>query len=181
MYILRYFLCLYILNHSSIKDILLAKDLLALSPSGQKENPIASQHGVDLILGGHDHLYFVGRGVSSWDNFNISETVLGAELDNGDVLVIKSGTDFRDLSAINIVLESTPKGSVRNKIVKLITGSFQKKFTHSWDLTEGMTQKEKGTLSYRDLRPLSPCHLCLRHYYHRCHRRSKRQSARRLQ
>jgi len=77
---------------------------------------------VDLILGGHDHLYFVGRGASSWDNFNVSEKVLGAELDKGDVLVVKSGTDFRDLSEIKIVLESTPKGSVRNKIVKSITG-----------------------------------------------------------
>jgi 2',3'-cyclic-nucleotide 2'-phosphodiesterase (5'-nucleotidase family) len=100
----------------------LAKELLALSPSRQKENPIASQHGVDIVLGGHDHFYFVGRGVSSWDNFNVSEEVLGAELDKGDILVVKSGTDFRDLSEINIVLESTPKGSVRNKIVKSITG-----------------------------------------------------------
>lgn len=125
MYISRYFLCLYILNYSSVKDILLAKDLLAFSPSGQKENPIALQHGVDLILGGHDHLYFVGQGVSSWDNFNVSEKVLGAELDNGDVLIIKSGSDFRDLSAINIILESTPKGSVRNLIVKSITGCYQ--------------------------------------------------------
>ena len=103
----------------------MAKELLALSPSGQKENSIASQHGVDLILGGHDHLYFVGRGVNSWDNFNVSEKVLGAELDNGDVLVVKSGTDFRDLSEIKIVLESTPKGSVRNKIVRSITGCCQ--------------------------------------------------------
>lgn len=108
-----------------IQDILLAKELLALSPSGQKENSIASQHGVDLILGGHDHLYFVGQGVTSWDNFNVSEKVLGAELDNSDVLVVKSGTDFRDLSEIKIVLESTPKGSVRNKIVKSITGCCQ--------------------------------------------------------
>lgn len=108
-----------------IQDILLAKELLALSPSGQKENPIVSQHGVDLILGGHDHLYFVGRGVSSWDNFNVSEKVLGAELDNSDVLVVKSGTDFRDLSEIRIILESTPKGNVRNKIVKSISGCCQ--------------------------------------------------------
>ena len=140
-----------------IQDILLAKDLLALSPSGQKENPIASQHGVDLILGGHDHLYFVGRGVSSWDNFNVSEKVLGAELDNSDVLVVKSGTDFRDLSEIKIILESTPKGSVRNKIVKSITGCCQ--FFRLVHGTEGMTQKGKDTLSYRDLNPLSPCHL----------------------
>ena len=125
MYISKYFLCHYILNHSCVKDIILAKELLALSPSSQKETPIASQHGVDLILGGHDHSYFVGQGVNSWDNFNISEKVLGAELDNGDVMVIKSGSDFRDLSAINIVLESTPKGSVRNKIVRSITGCCQ--------------------------------------------------------
>ena len=105
-----------------IQDILLAKELLALSPSGQKENPIALQHGVDLILGGHDHLYFVGRGVSSWDNFDVSEKVPGAELDNSDVLVVKSGSDFHDLSEIKIVLQSTSKGSIRNKIVKSITG-----------------------------------------------------------
>jgi len=159
MYISKYFLCIYILNHSSIKDILLAKELLALSPSGQKEHPIASQHGVDLILGGHDHLYFVGRGVNSWDNFNISEKVLGAEFDNSDVLVIKSGSDFRDLSAINIVLESTPKGSVRNKIVKSISGCCQI-FTSSTERTEGTTQKAKDISSYQDLNPLSPCHLC---------------------
>ena len=103
----------------------MAKELLALSPSGQKENPIASQHGADLILGGHDHLYFVGRGVSSWDNFDFSEKVVGAELDNGDVLVVKSGVDFHDLSEIKVVLESTPKGSVRNKIVRSITGYCQ--------------------------------------------------------
>ena len=137
MYISGYLLCLYILNHSCVKDIILAKELLALSPSGQKETLIASQHGVDLILGGHDHLYFVGQGVNSWDNFNISEKVLGAELDDGDVLVIKSGSDFRDLSAINIVLESTPKGSVRNKVVKSITG-FCQILSYQWDRTEGM-------------------------------------------
>lgn len=138
MYILRYSLDFYVLNPSSIQDILLAKELLALSPSGQKQNPIASQHGVDLILGGHDHLYFIGRGVSSWDNFNISEKVrvLGAELDNGDVLVIKSGSDFRDLSAIDIVLESTPEGSVRNKIVKSISGCCQFFITSSMGLKE---------------------------------------------
>ena len=81
-------------------------------------------------------MYFVGRGVSSWDNFNVSDKVLGAELDNSDVLIVKSGTNFRDLSEIKIVLESTPKGSVRNKIVKSITGWFQFYFiflTCLWD------------------------------------------------
>ena len=92
------------------------------------------QHGVDIILGGHDHAYFVGQGVDSWDNLNNSEKALGAELDNGDILVVKSGCDFRDLSAINIVLESTPKGSVRNKIVKSITGCYPFLYIlHPWD------------------------------------------------
>ena len=138
MYISRHFLKLpYSQLFIYIQDILLAKELLALSPSSQKENPIASQHGVDLILGGHDHSYFVARGVSSWDNFDVSENVLGAELDNSDILVVKSGNDFRDLSEIKLVLESTPKGSVRNKIVKLITGWCQSFFF----LFEGLTRK----------------------------------------
>jgi 5'-nucleotidase len=46
-------------------------------------------HGVDLILGGHDHLYYVSRGVSAWDEYDTAQAVLGAEEDKGDVLVIK--------------------------------------------------------------------------------------------
>ncbi|THU76170.1 Metallo-dependent phosphatase [Dendrothele bispora CBS 962.96] len=36
-------------------DIEIAKKLGALSPNAQKANSIASTHGVDIILGGHDH------------------------------------------------------------------------------------------------------------------------------
>ncbi|KAJ3515958.1 hypothetical protein NLJ89_g1419 [Agrocybe chaxingu] len=103
-------------------DIDLAKELFALSPSGQSTTPIASEHGVDLILGGHDHLYFVGRGVTSWDGFDVNEKVLGAESDAGDVLVIKSGSDFRDLSEINLELIATPEGSARRRVISKITG-----------------------------------------------------------
>jgi 2',3'-cyclic-nucleotide 2'-phosphodiesterase (5'-nucleotidase family) len=104
------------------QDIVLAKELLALTSSYQKSNPIAGQHGVDLILGGHDHLYFVSRGCDSWENFDKEEKVLGAEADEGDVLVIKSGTDFRDLSAITLELSPTPVGSIRTKVISKITG-----------------------------------------------------------
>ncbi|KAF8969879.1 Metallo-dependent phosphatase [Flammula alnicola] len=109
------------LTHSR-QDISLAKELFALSPSTQKVTPIASEHGVDLILGGHDHIYYVSPGVTSWDNFDITEPTLGAESDNGDVLVIKSGSDFRDLSEINLTLSSTPEGSIRNKVISEIKG-----------------------------------------------------------
>ncbi|KAK0240597.1 Metallo-dependent phosphatase-like protein [Armillaria nabsnona] len=110
------------LTHSRVpNDITLAKDLLALSPSAQKNQPIHSSHGVDLLLGGHDHLYYASKGCE-WQGYDTSEDVLGAKDDHGDVLVVKSGTDFRDLSEIDLELESTPDGSVRRKVIKRILG-----------------------------------------------------------
>ncbi len=103
------------------QDIQLAKQLFALTPSSQSSD-IANEHGADIILGGHDHLYFVGRGVDGWDNYNLSGHVLGAEEDNGDVLVIKSGTDFRDISEICLELKDTPEGSARKKLIGRVTG-----------------------------------------------------------
>ena len=48
--------------------------------------------------------------------------MLGAEADEGDVLIVKSGTDFRDLSEFTLELEDTPEGSVRRKLIKSIHG-----------------------------------------------------------
>ena len=95
---------------------------MALTPSVQNSIPISNEHGVDLILGGHDHLYFVGRGVDEWENFDKNENILGAEADDGDVLVVKSGSDFRDLSEMTLELTSTPSGSVRTRVISKITG-----------------------------------------------------------
>lgn len=95
-----------------------------MSPKEQKNTPIATVHGVDLILGGHDHLYYVSNGVDAWEDFDVNQNVLGAEKDIGDILLVKSGNDFRDLSEINLELEAAPAGSVRNKIIKKITGAF---------------------------------------------------------
>jgi 5'-nucleotidase len=107
-----------------IQDISLAKNLLALSPAAQKKIPIAALHGADILLGGHDHLYYVAKGVTSWQDFDITKDVLGAEDDNGDILVVKSGCDFRDLSEMTLELDSTPPGSVRNKVIKSALGMF---------------------------------------------------------
>ncbi|KZT65477.1 Metallo-dependent phosphatase [Daedalea quercina L-15889] len=103
-------------------DIALAKALHASSPTAQKEQPIHNEHGVDLILGGHDHLYYISHGVTSWEGFDITHPVLGAEQDKGDVLIVKSGTDFRDLSEFTLDLADTPPGSVRRKVIKEIRG-----------------------------------------------------------
>ncbi|KAI0055483.1 Metallo-dependent phosphatase [Artomyces pyxidatus] len=106
----------------NVRDVQLAKDLFCLTPSGQRSQDITNQHGVDIILGGHDHLYFVGRGVDAWENCDLTHHVLGGEKDYGDVLVVKSGTDFRDLSEIVLELENTPEGSVRRKVVSKVKG-----------------------------------------------------------
>jgi 5'-nucleotidase len=68
-------------------------------------------------------LYFVGRGVDHWSGYDLQQTVLGAEEDHGDVMVVKSGTDFRDLSEFVLDLEDAPQGSIRRKLIKRITGS----------------------------------------------------------
>ena len=105
-----------------LQDIALAKKLLALTPAAQENQDVANTHGVDILLGGHDHLYFVGRGVDTWEGYDLTAEVLGAEEDHGDVLLVKSGTDFRDLSEMTLELEDTSEGSVRRKVIKKIAG-----------------------------------------------------------
>ncbi|KAG5718664.1 Trifunctional nucleotide phosphoesterase protein YfkN [Termitomyces sp. T112] len=115
------------LTHSRVpNDISLAKSLQSLSPSAQEAHPVSSSHGVDIILGGHDHLYFVSKGVSTWEGYDFNEVVLGAEEDQGDVLIVKSGTDFRELSELNLELKDTSPGSVRRKVIKRVTGKRHK-------------------------------------------------------
>jgi len=59
--------------------------------------------------------------VAAWDDYVIGSESLEADQDDG-VYVIKSGSDFRDLSDMVLVLEASPKESVRRKIIKEIKG-----------------------------------------------------------
>lgn len=77
---------------------------------------------MDIILGGHDHLYYASKGVTSWEGYDAAKGTLGSEGDVGDVLVVKSGTDFRDMSEFTLELEDTPPGSVRRKVINAIHG-----------------------------------------------------------
>ncbi|KAI0371748.1 Metallo-dependent phosphatase [Pilatotrama ljubarskyi] len=111
------------LTHARVpNDIALAKSVYALSPSAQQSRSIDNMHGADIIFGGHDHLYYVSRGVTSWEGYDLNQEILGAEQDHGDILVIKSGTDFRDLSEVTLELADTPGGSIRRKVIKAIRG-----------------------------------------------------------
>ena len=109
-------------THIFCQDIALAKKISALSPSAQESTPIHDTHGADLVFGGHDHLYYISKGMTSWEGYDLNQQVLGAEQDNGDVLVVKSGTDFRDLSELTLELADTPEGSVRKKVIRAIRG-----------------------------------------------------------
>ncbi|KAH9946326.1 Metallo-dependent phosphatase [Epithele typhae] len=113
------------LTHARVpNDVALAKEVNALSPAGQKDTPIDNLHGVDIIFGGHDHLYFISKGVTLWEGYDLQQDILGAEEDKGDILVVKSGTDFRDLSEITLELSDTPEGSIRRKIIHGIRGKY---------------------------------------------------------
>ncbi|EIW81808.1 Metallo-dependent phosphatase, partial [Coniophora puteana RWD-64-598 SS2] len=127
------------LTHSRYtNDIALARDLFALSPKAQATDDIVTRHGVDLILGGHDHDYWISKGVSSWDGYDLSTELLGAEDDRGDVLVIKSGTDFQDLSDISLVLKDTGNACVRRKIIESIHGT---RHVTTWELKDNEPMK----------------------------------------
>ncbi|KAK7460444.1 hypothetical protein VKT23_009166 [Stygiomarasmius scandens] len=103
-------------------DVSIAKKLVALSPSAQKTHSIASTQGADIILGGHDHMYFASKGMTSWDNYDLSQVSGGGEEDDGSILLFKSGYDFRELSELQLELVETPKGSVRNVVISKVTG-----------------------------------------------------------
>jgi 5'-nucleotidase len=101
----------------------LARKLGALSPTGQANEDIASEHGVDLLLGGHDHVYWISKGVTEWDGYDLQSPQPDAKDDQGDVLVVKSGTDFQDISEVILTLKDTRPGSVRKKLIQEIKGT----------------------------------------------------------
>ena len=76
--------------------------------------------------------------MTSWEDYDVNKPCLGSEGDQGDVLVIKSGTDFRDLTSIEVELEDVPEttdGAVRRKLVKSIKGmELEKLFCESTEV-----------------------------------------------
>ncbi|KAF7973051.1 hypothetical protein HWV62_16344 [Athelia sp. TMB] len=111
-------------------DLILARALHALTPEAQdalnetaKSSPTAKSFnqtpGIDLIFGGHDHFYYISKGIKTWANRHGKS---GRENEGEDVLIVKSGTNFYDLSELRLDLEDTPEGSLRRKVIKGISG-----------------------------------------------------------
>ncbi|KAJ8514906.1 hypothetical protein ONZ45_g7602 [Pleurotus djamor] len=111
------------LTHCRIpNDIKVARDLGALSPSAQKKTNITNMQGVDLLLGGHDHVYWISKGVTAWEGYDLKASLPDAKDDNGDVLIVKSGTDYQDISEVVLTLQDAPAGCVRKKVIREIRG-----------------------------------------------------------
>jgi len=65
-------------------------------------------------LGGHDHNYFVSKGVTGWEVYDLDTYNADAADGRGNVFIVKSGS---------ITLRDTPSGSLRNKVVSEIRGN----------------------------------------------------------
>lgn len=89
-------------------DIDLANDLGAV-----RDSP-ANEHGVDLVLGGHDHTYYVGRGIDEYTGADWRNEMPGQERDKA-CMVVKSGADFHDLSEITLELSEPDDQSIRQR------------------------------------------------------------------
>ena len=61
------------------QDIALAKSLFAHA----NVPDVASKHGADILFGGHDHMYYIGKGIDSYDNYEPPSDDPGAEDDDG--------------------------------------------------------------------------------------------------
>ncbi|ORX38934.1 Metallo-dependent phosphatase-like protein [Kockovaella imperatae] len=105
------------LTHCRVpNDIKLANELGAV----QDIDKVEDKHGVDLLIGGHDHIYYIGKGAKNWDGSPGERGVAGTKEDRG-VRLIKSGTDFRDLTSATLSL-SEPSNNVRRRTLHALNG-----------------------------------------------------------
>ncbi|SJX61573.1 related to 5`-nucleotidase precursor [Sporisorium reilianum f. sp. reilianum] len=95
----------------------LPNDIDFANAVGAVSNADPSSHGVDLVLGGHDHIYYVGNGASSFSGDDFARGEPGTENDKA-AMVVKSGTDFRDLSELQLELTDRDDAAVRKRTIK---------------------------------------------------------------
>ncbi|SPO22951.1 related to 5`-nucleotidase precursor [Ustilago trichophora] len=98
----------------------LPNDIDFANAVGAVSNPDANSHGVDLVLGGHDHIYYVGNGASKFSGDEFPRGEPGTEKDTA-AMVVKSGTDFRDLSELKLELTDPDNSAVRRRTIKSLS------------------------------------------------------------
>ncbi|SPO24663.1 related to 5`-nucleotidase precursor [Ustilago trichophora] len=98
----------------------LPNDIDFANAVGAISNPDANSHGVDLVLGGHDHIYYVGNGASKYTGDDFPRGEPGTEKDTA-AMVVKSGTDFRDLSELKLELTDADPSAIRRRTIKSLS------------------------------------------------------------
>ncbi|KEP49238.1 5'-nucleotidase [Rhizoctonia solani 123E] len=88
----------------------------------QKNIKLEDMPGVDAIFGGHNHEYYLGKGVTlvhprGVDPPDVKKTDFDTNEKYNNLLVVKSGFDFNDLSEVIIHLEDR-EGTCRKKVIK---------------------------------------------------------------
>ncbi|KAN0061635.1 hypothetical protein ACQY0O_006561 [Thecaphora frezii] len=98
----------------------LPNDIDFANAVGAVASPDPDQHGVDLVLGGHDHIYYVGNGAAAYEGDEFGRGQPGTENDQA-ALVVKSGTDFRDLSELKLELSERDEAKVRRRTIQRLS------------------------------------------------------------
>lgn len=92
----------------------LPNDIDLANALGATRDAPENEHGVDLVLGGHDHTYYVGKGIDEYVGEDWQTSLPGKEKDTA-CMVMKSGTDFHDLSEIELQISQPKDGVVRRR------------------------------------------------------------------
>ncbi|PWN53887.1 Metallo-dependent phosphatase [Violaceomyces palustris] len=83
---------------------------------GAVRDPDQDSQGIDLVLGGHDHVYYVSKGASKFEGESFVVDA-GTEMDE-KTMIVKSGTDFRDLSEITLNISEATDGKIRRRVIE---------------------------------------------------------------
>ncbi|PKI82840.1 hypothetical protein MVES1_003744 [Malassezia vespertilionis] len=108
----------------------LFNDVKLANALGAVRDTDVQEHGVDLVLGGHDHVYYIGNGVEKYEGDAYDNSMGGTE-DDKSTYLIKSGTDFHDLSELALTLSEPHAGTVRRRTIDAIAAS--RHVTHADD------------------------------------------------
>lgn len=92
----------------------LPNDIDLANALGARKDSSDDEHGVDLVLGGHDHTYYIGSGVDEYEGEDWKTDLPGQDKDK-DCMLVKSGTDFHDLSEISLEISDAKEGAVRRR------------------------------------------------------------------
>ncbi|KAF0488042.1 Metallo-dependent phosphatase [Gigaspora margarita] len=84
---------------------------------------------IDLILGGHDHFFYIGKGcdvINGWTREAKGNDGWTGKEDVGDdgARLVKSGADFRELSIVELDIDENTNEGRTLKRIKNITGMF---------------------------------------------------------